>query len=72
MHMEDFKGPRQIRWIRACLAMAAPRASSSCIRGKRKQPRGAEKELEVDFEDRAGLAIQTFCGRGKGKEEGVE
>ncbi len=31
--------------IRAPLAMAVARASSACIRGNRKQPRDAEKEV---------------------------
>jgi hypothetical protein len=51
-------------WMRARVAMAVARASSACIRGNRTQPYGAEKELEADFDDGAGVKRLMDCGMG--------
>ena len=48
-------------WIRARMAMAIARASSACIRGNRRQPYGAEHELEADFGDGAGVRRLLDC-----------
>ena len=44
--------------MKARITMAIARASrlSACIRRNRKSPLGFEKELEVDFEDQAGVS----------------
>ena len=50
-------------WMKARIAMAIARASSACIRRNRKTPLGFDKELEVDFEDQAGVSRLLGLGQ---------
>jgi hypothetical protein len=43
-------------WVRMRLSLAIARATSACIRGNRRAPRGAQDELEIEIGDGAGIA----------------
>ena len=59
-------------WMKARITMAIARASSACIRRNRKSPLGFEKELEVDFEDQAGVSRLLGLGHMGGVENSNE
>ena len=58
--------------MKARIAMAIARASSACIRRNRKSPLGFDKELEVDFEDQAGVSRLLGLGHMGGVENSNE
>jgi hypothetical protein len=43
-------------WVKMRLSLAIARATSACIRGNRRAPRGALDELEIEIGDGAGIA----------------
>ena len=43
-------------WVRMRLSLAVARATSACIRGNRRAPRGANEELEIEIGDGAGIS----------------
>ena len=43
-------------WIRMRLSLAIARATSACIRGHRRLPLGAQRELELEIGDGAAVA----------------
>ena len=49
-------------WIRMRLVLAIARATSACIRGCRRLPRGAAEDLEIEIGDGAGIAPMMDLG----------
>ncbi len=49
-------------WIRMRLSLAIARATMACIRGRRRLPLGAQKELELKIGDGAAVAHMLDLG----------